>query len=248
MTATPTFMSFENQSVRFVIIDGEPWWAGKDVCACLEIENSSDALNRLENDERRGSVIPTPSGDQTAIVINEPGVYRLIFTSRKPAAERFKRWLAHDVLPELRRTGRYVMVDDADGPVQPNAYPDIEKTRTELALVRETRKLHGTAEARLLWDRLDLPRSDIFGTTCARKPITPEEKVLTAIERWDAGEGLTRHDVCIRAKGMSPDRRRLALHRLEGERLIRRERRDWTDHGRQTDRFFAIRTAQGDAA
>lgn len=100
---------FEGHSVRATVQDGEPWFVGKDVCGALEIANHNDALSRLDADERKGVAIADPLGKnkQTLVCISEPGVYRLVFTSRVPKAEAFKRWLAHDVLPSIRRTGSY---------------------------------------------------------------------------------------------------------------------------------------------
>lgn len=139
---------FENEPVRTVQIDGETWFIGKDVCRCLGIENPNDALGRIPDDERKNGVGATypVRQDRLATAINEPGVYRLIFTSRLPSAERFKHWIFHDVLPSLRKTGRYAF-DDLD--------PD--KTAQKLAIVRETRLTHGKCAARQIWELLGLP-------------------------------------------------------------------------------------------
>lgn len=100
---------FEGAPVRDVLDNGEPWFVGKDVCGVLGISNHNDALATLPEDERRGVAITDPLGrnSQEMICVNEPGLYRLIFKSRKAAAERFKRWVLHEVLPEIRRTGHY---------------------------------------------------------------------------------------------------------------------------------------------
>lgn len=104
--------AFEEHLVRVIDVDGAPWFAGKDVCAALEIRDHKQALETLDDDERGGYTVPPPSGisgrgggEQSMIVVSEPGVYRLVFRSRKPEAERFKRWLAHEVLPSIRKTG-----------------------------------------------------------------------------------------------------------------------------------------------
>ena len=105
---TIQIFNFEGTPVRDVLINGEPWFVGVDVCRCLDISNHSDALGSLPDDERDGVGITDPMGrGQTAICINEPGLYRLIFKSRKPEAERFKTWVVREVLPQIRRTGRY---------------------------------------------------------------------------------------------------------------------------------------------
>lgn len=94
--------------VRNVMIKGEPWFVGKDVCSILGIVNHKDALSRLDNTERRGSVMPTPSGRQEMTTINESGLYSLIFQSRKPEAVQFRKWVTSEVLPSIRKFGFYV--------------------------------------------------------------------------------------------------------------------------------------------
>jgi prophage antirepressor-like protein len=92
--------TFNDHDIRIVENDGEPWLVAKDVCDALDIGNASMALRRLDDDEKGVNSIETLGGNQEMQLINEAGVYRLIFTSRKTEAEAFKRWLAHDVLPE----------------------------------------------------------------------------------------------------------------------------------------------------
>lgn len=161
-------LDFEDRSIRTVMIDGEPWFVGKDVCACLEIGNHRDALGRLETDERQDCVgIADAIGrDRTTTVISEPGVYRLVFTSRTDVAERFKRWLAHEVLPSLRRTGRYEMPPAADGLDRLSALDVIELGQT-MRTLREVRLTFGMRAARMLARRLPIP-DDI-----ARPPEPP---------------------------------------------------------------------------
>ncbi|MGB4948897.1 MAG: Bro-N domain-containing protein [Candidatus Competibacter denitrificans] len=107
MSSIVTF-NFVTSSVRIVMIDDAPWFVGKDVCEALSIANHNDALGRLDDDERRGVAITDPLGiEQTAVAINESGLYSLILTSRKPEAKKFKKWVTSEVLPALRKTGRY---------------------------------------------------------------------------------------------------------------------------------------------
>lgn len=94
-------------TVRAVDQDGETWFVASDVCKVLDIVDEKQAVDRLEADERGGCIVPTSGGPQTVRAVNEAGLYSLILTSRKPAAKRFKRWVTHDVLPQIRRTGRY---------------------------------------------------------------------------------------------------------------------------------------------
>lgn len=87
--------------------NGEPWWVAKDVCEVLAISNSRDALNRLDDDEKGVVITDTLGGPQEMAIINEAGLYSLILTSRKPEAKEFKRWVTHEVLPSIRKTGGY---------------------------------------------------------------------------------------------------------------------------------------------
>lgn len=146
-----TVFDFHDNPVRTVMVDGVPWFVGKDVCRCLEISNHNDALARLDDDERKGVGITDPLGknSQETTVVAEPGVYRLIFTSRRPEAERFRRWVFHEVLPTLRRTGSYTL-DRAE----------IETMKDRIEIVREARRIAGAAAARDLWLRLGLPPLD----------------------------------------------------------------------------------------
>ena len=101
--------NYRNKEVRTTEIDGETWFVAKDVCAILEIIDHRSAVQALDDDEKRGWEIATPSngGYSTVNVINEAGLYKLTFRSRKPKAKEFTRWVTHDVLPSIYRTGSY---------------------------------------------------------------------------------------------------------------------------------------------
>lgn len=102
-----------NGAARRTLTDenGEPWFVAKDVCDILEISNPSDALKRLDDDER--SRFNLGRQGETNIV-NEAGLYVLVLGSRKPEAHEFKRWVTHEVLPQIRKTGGYIPTTDAD--------------------------------------------------------------------------------------------------------------------------------------
>ena len=99
---------YNSKPVRTVVKDGEPWFIAKDVCDILEISNSRDAISRLDDDEKDVAIADTPGGMQSMTVISESGIYALIFTSRKPEAENFKRWIRKDVIPSIRKHGAYM--------------------------------------------------------------------------------------------------------------------------------------------
>jgi prophage antirepressor-like protein len=100
--------SYGGNDLRTVIICEEPWFIAKDVCEVLEISDVSKAVSRLDNDEKGTTIIPTLGGNQTFLTVNEYGLYSLILTSRKPEAKQFKRWITHEVLPSIRKTGQYI--------------------------------------------------------------------------------------------------------------------------------------------
>lgn len=102
--------NFKGQEVRTVKDKyGEIWFVAKDVCKVLEIKNPTDALKRLDEDER--ARLNLGRQGETNIV-NEYGLYNLILGSRKPEAKAFKRWVTHEVIPAIRKTGGYVANDD----------------------------------------------------------------------------------------------------------------------------------------
>ncbi|MGN7284304.1 BRO family protein [Shouchella rhizosphaerae] len=99
---------FEGQEVRIVNHDGEPWFVAKDVCRVLDIKNHSDAVSRLRNSQKSVLGISDPHGRvQNTTVLNEAGVYKLVFRSNKPEAEKFSDWVAEEVLPSIRKTGSF---------------------------------------------------------------------------------------------------------------------------------------------
>lgn len=87
--------------------DGVCWFVAADVCKCLLIKNSSDATRRLDGDEKGSVLIQTLGGTQTVTAVNEEGLYALVLSSRKREAKEFKRWVTHEVIPTIRKTGSY---------------------------------------------------------------------------------------------------------------------------------------------
>lgn len=102
---------FENPEfgqVRTVMIDGEPWFVGKDVAVALGYEKPTDTVRKHVDEEDRGiSKMETPSGTQETTIINESGLYALILRSKLESAKKFKRWVTAEVLPAIRKTGTY---------------------------------------------------------------------------------------------------------------------------------------------
>ncbi len=150
---------FGDQLVRAVDRNCVAWFVGNDVCAALEISNGPQATGRLEPDERDCICIVDAIGrERDTTVISESGVYALVFTSRKEAAKRFRRWVTQEVLPAIRTTGRYEIAND---PVAPDVAEPLadenDQLRLQLNLVREARIAFGTRGARRAWAIAGLP-------------------------------------------------------------------------------------------
>lgn len=109
MNELQIFNSEEFGEIRTVEIDNEPWFVGKDVAVALGYSNTRDALNRhVDNDDKNTVVIPDGNkGNPNQTVINESGLYALIFGSKLDSAKRFKHWVTSEVLPTIRKTGSY---------------------------------------------------------------------------------------------------------------------------------------------
>lgn len=116
MNELKVFQSEEFGEVRSLVIDNEPWFVGKDVANILGYSNPQKAIRDHVYEEDKGvNEMVTPGGKQKVVVINESGLYALVFGSRLPSAKKFKRWVTSEVLPALRKTGRYEIPNDPMG-------------------------------------------------------------------------------------------------------------------------------------
>lgn len=146
---------FEDQAVRVLMRDGEPWFVAVDVCRVLEIVNPSQAVQRLEEDEV--TLCQIEGSHRQTNLISESGLYALVIRSDKPAAKRFRKWITAEVLPAIRRTGRYELPEMAEPTPAPARFGEDLNTRDWLALIRETRILHGVNAGRRMWALSPLP-------------------------------------------------------------------------------------------
>lgn len=101
---------YEDQEVRTIQKDEEVWWVLKDVCGVLGLSNPSAVADRLDDDERAKFDLGR-QGESN--IINESGLYNVIIRSDKPEAKKFKRWVTHEVLPTIRKTGGYVANEES---------------------------------------------------------------------------------------------------------------------------------------
>ena len=110
--------NFNKNQIRIVVVDGETIFVGKDVCDTLDIKNSRDALNSLDEEDKASVVITDTSSSTRETItmtgVKESGLYKLIFKSRKPEAKTFQRWVTKEVIPTIRKTGSYIQFPTSD--------------------------------------------------------------------------------------------------------------------------------------
>lgn len=103
-----SIFQFQSFQIRVVLIDGEPWFVAADVCLILGLNNVSQALTRLEPDEKDTITLNDgTTGNPDKLVVSESGLYALVLSSRKREAKPFRRWVTSEVLPAIRKTGSY---------------------------------------------------------------------------------------------------------------------------------------------
>lgn len=106
----PLEFNFEGHEIRVIqLSDGDLLFVASDICAALGLVNTARSLARLDDDEKGIHPVNTPGGIQQMAVTTEPGLYALVSRSDKQAAKRFQRWVNHDVLPSIRKTGSYTI-------------------------------------------------------------------------------------------------------------------------------------------
>lgn len=152
--------TFEDEAVRVVLIAGNPWWVANDIAKVLGYKIAPHMVRMLDDDEKGIHIVDTLGGQQEMNVISESGLFAAILKSRRPEAKRFRRWVTGDVLPELRRTGRYTLHDMPDPPMLPSpAIEDAELPRLTAAIgiMREARQVWGREECRRIWISIGLP-------------------------------------------------------------------------------------------
>lgn len=137
MNELQVFNNNEFGQIRTVFMDGEPWLVGKDVAIALGYSNTKDALAKhVDQEDKGGSQIATPSGVQQMTIINESGLYSLVLSSKLPGARKFRRWVTSEVLPSIRKTGGYNLPKDFPSALR--ALADTEERR--LALLAENKR------------------------------------------------------------------------------------------------------------
>ncbi|MDE5769291.1 MAG: hypothetical protein K2H82_07900 [Oscillospiraceae bacterium] len=102
-----TIWNYKNSEIRTIEKDNETWWVLKDICNALEISNNRRVAERLDTDELMSLKVTSGGQQREILCINEFGLYTIILRSNKPQAKPFRRWVTHEVLPQIRKTGSY---------------------------------------------------------------------------------------------------------------------------------------------
>ena len=186
---------FEDNAVRVIEKDGEPWFVAADVARVLDFRDAFNATRVLDDDEKGTHNVSTPSGNQEVTMINESGLYHLVLVSRKPEAKKFRKWVTAEVLPSIRKTGMYVApevdVKSADEVRGRDDFADLpDRTFQQwINLVRQTRLLFGREAARRVWNQSPLPS---VGGADPVGAFTPEQAkgALDLVLRTQTADGV----------------------------------------------------------
>ena len=167
---------FENPQfgeIRAVEKDGEPWFVAADVCKALEHSNVTVAIDRLDEDERAKFNLGHPMYETNCV--NEPGLYSLVLGSRKPEAKAFKRWITHEVIPSIRKTGGYIAGQEAMSPeeLMAKALMVAQKTLAD----REVRISALTVENQIM-----KPKAEYFDELVDRNLLTSFRETAKQLE------------------------------------------------------------------
>ena len=200
-TLTP--FAYEGQPIRVLDIDGAPWFILNDLCQALGLINPRMVAARLDDDTKGVSQVDTPGGRQTVTIVSEAGMYEVVLRSDKPEAAAFRRWVTHEVLPAIRKTGLYAtpqtveaMLNDPDVLIQA-----LTTLKTERAARAEAERELETARPKALF-------ADAVATSATTVLVGDLAKIL----RGNGVElGATRLFRWLRSNGY----------------LIRREGTDW---------------------
>jgi len=147
--------SYQGNEVRSLLLDGEPWFVAKDVCEILDIANTTDAVSRLDSDEVTRFNLGGLSGETN--IVSESGLYSLTLGSKKPEAKPFKRWITHEVIPQIRKIGSYVTPSCIEDLIimQAQAMKDLrqEVSETKSQVIENAQQVQAIKEALLPNDK-----------------------------------------------------------------------------------------------
>lgn len=183
---------FEGLSIRVVGTPNVPEWVAADVCAVLELKGDpGQHLRSFDDDEKGLNSIQTPGGEQEMLTVTEAGLYRLIFKSRKAVAKRFQRWVFHEVLPTIRKTGTYSVQQPlrAEDPIIASLQSALELRQQQLDQERRIAALEHARETALQELRaLPAPSVEI-------PEETTDMKIRRIVNDYSAATGIAQGEV-----------------------------------------------------
>lgn len=261
MNTDMTF-DFKSHPVRVLSDgDGEPWFMAKDVCDVLGLatnhlretldDDEITELTNLHNTEVGGvsTVIDVSNGGRAPLIVSEPGLYRLMMRSRKPVAKEFQRWVTHDVLPQIRRTGGYLPVNDTDDEkaILAKAALIAQRTMSEQAetIIRQRRELDERRPLALL--------GEAFVSTDGTMSVTQAAPHFQTIDRRmtrDMVYGLLRGAGYVETHGNAPTKKSIKPGYLVQRQHIRYDHKLGRPYARFTTKgvnWFIRRFIYGDS-
>lgn len=159
--------SFEGSEIRTVELNGEPWWALKDVCDVLELGSPHKVADRLEEDERNQIPLTDSMGrEQNTTIVNESGLYSVILRSDKPQAKPFRKWVTSEVLPSIRKTGSYSIKDSYQ------IEDPIERAKRWIEEQQEKKQLSAKVSSLTVDNAIMQPKADYFDQLVDRNLLT----------------------------------------------------------------------------
>lgn len=187
---------FNGAPIRVVILNEEPWFVAKDVCSVLEHSNSRMAVSRLNEDDVSSAYVTDGMGrEQSTTVVNESGLYDLVFRSDKPEAGRFRRWVFRDVLPQIRKTGMY-------------SEPMDELDRLELAIAAARRDRARVAAVEARQDTMESHLAGVLGQYDEFTTLAYAKLNDLATDRVSCQKHGQRATKLMRDRKMNPPRKR----------------------------------------
>ena len=230
-----TPFNFHDETVRVLTDEhDEPWFIAKDICGVLGLNNVGEALRALDDDEKNTIRISDGiAGNPNKTIISEAGFYKLVLRSRKPVAKEFQRWVTHEVLPQIRRTGGYIPVDDTDDEklILAKAVGIFQRT------VREKDRIIETQRGELETVKPLAMLGEAFVGTDGTMSVTQAARHLQTIDRTmsrDTIYGILRGAGYIEAKGNSPTMKAIRPGYLVAKQYVKDGRKLGTPYARFT--------------
>lgn len=182
MNETMQTFNYDNNQVRTVLQDGEPWFVLKDVCKVLNLSTPKRVAERLDNDEvSLTHLIDAIGRSQKTTIINESGLYGVILRSDKPQAKPFRRWVTHEVLPAIRKTGSYTDTENKFSKFCPVSFERAKATM----LVQQRNRLAGRSlrEMPLTWREIYIDFSGVLGYNINDKAKEQKTTKISFLEK-----------------------------------------------------------------